>query len=31
MAFFEPIRRGHHALGLGADLDMLDMLEQLGP
>ncbi len=28
---FEPIRRGYHALGLGADADVLAMLDQNGP
>jgi ketosteroid isomerase-like protein len=27
----EPIRRGYHALGLGADRDVLAMLDQDGP
>ena len=28
---FEPIRRGYHAFGLGADDDVLAMLDQGGP
>jgi ketosteroid isomerase-like protein len=28
---FEPIRRGYHALGLGADADVRAMLDQTGP
>jgi hypothetical protein len=28
---FEPIRRGYHALGLGADADVRAMLDQSGP
>jgi len=31
MDIFEPIRRGYHALGFGADADVLDMLDQSGP
>ena len=31
MDIFEPIRRGYHALGFGADVDVLDMLDQSGP
>lgn len=31
MDIFEPIRRGYHALGLGADADVLAMLDQDGP
>jgi hypothetical protein len=28
---FEPIRRGYHAIGLGADADVRAMLDQDGP
>jgi hypothetical protein len=31
MDLFEPIRRGYHALGLGADEDVRAMLDQSGP
>jgi len=31
MDIFEPIRRGYRALGLGADADVLAMLDQSGP
>jgi ketosteroid isomerase-like protein len=31
MDIFEPIRRGYHALGFGADADVLGMLDQGGP
>jgi ketosteroid isomerase-like protein len=31
MDIFEPIRRGYHALGFGADADVLDVLDQRGP
>jgi ketosteroid isomerase-like protein len=31
MDIFEPIRRGYHALGFGADADVLAMLDQDGP
>ena len=31
MDLFEPVRRGYHALGLGADADVLAMLDQDGP
>jgi hypothetical protein len=31
MDIFEPIRRGYHALGFGADADVLAMLDQSGP
>jgi len=31
MDIFEPIRRGYHALGLGADEDARAMLDQSGP
>jgi ketosteroid isomerase-like protein len=31
MDMFEPIRRGYHALGFGADADVLAMLDQNGP
>jgi hypothetical protein len=31
MDIFEPIRRGYHALGFGADADVLGMLDQNGP
>ena len=31
MDIFEPIRRGYHALGLGADEDVRAMLDQSGP
>ena len=31
MDLFEPIRRGYHALGFGADADVLGMLDQDGP
>jgi hypothetical protein len=31
MDVFEPIRRGYHALGFGADADVLAMLDQGGP
>ena len=31
MDIFEPIRRGYHAIGFGADADVLAMLEQDGP
>lgn len=31
MDVFEPIRRGYHAIGLGADQDVLAMLDQDGP
>ncbi len=31
MDIFEPIRRGYHALGFGADVAVLDMLDQGGP
>jgi hypothetical protein len=31
MDLFEPIRRGYHALGLGADEDVRSMLDQSGP
>ena len=31
MDIYEPIRRGYHALGFGADADVLDMLDQRGP
>jgi ketosteroid isomerase-like protein len=31
MDIFEPIRRGYHAIGLGADADVLAMLDQDGP
>ena len=31
MDVFEPIRRGYHALGFGADADVLAMLDQSGP
>jgi ketosteroid isomerase-like protein len=31
MDLFEPIRRGYHAIGLGADADVLGMLDQDGP
>jgi hypothetical protein len=31
MDLLEPIRRGYHALGLGADEDVLAMLDQNGP
>jgi hypothetical protein len=30
MDIFEPIRRGYHALGFGADADVLGMLDQGG-
>jgi ketosteroid isomerase-like protein len=31
MDLYEPIRRGYHALGFGADADVLAMLDQNGP
>ena len=31
MDVFEPIRRGYHAIGLGADEDVRAMLDQDGP
>jgi hypothetical protein len=31
MDLFEPIRRGYRAIGLGADADVLGMLDQTGP
>ena len=31
MDLYEPIRRGYHAFGLGADEDVLAMLDQTGP
>ncbi len=31
MDIFERIRRRYHALGFGADADVLDMLDQSGP
>ena len=31
MDIFEPIRRGYHAMGFGADADVLGMLDQGGP
>ena len=31
MDVFEPVRRGYHALGFGADVDVLGMLDQNGP
>ena len=31
MDIFEPIRRGYQAIGLGADADVLAMLDQDGP
>jgi hypothetical protein len=31
MDIFEPIRRGYHAIGLGADADVLAMFDQDGP
>jgi hypothetical protein len=31
MDIFEPIRRGYHAMGFGADADVLGMLDQSGP
>jgi hypothetical protein len=31
MDVFEPIRRGYHAFGLGADEDVRAMLDQTGP
>jgi len=31
MDIFEPIRRGYHAIGFGADADVLAMFDQDGP
>lgn len=31
MDTFEPIRRGYHAIGFGADVDVLGMFDQNGP
>jgi ketosteroid isomerase-like protein len=31
MDLFEPVRRGYHAIGLGADEDVRGMLDQSGP